>query len=239
MAREFRLRYRRALFGWLWAIALPLTRLAILAFVFTRIVPLNIPDYPVFLFTGLIAWMWFSSGVASATTSAVDRRDLLMRPGLPRAAVPVVSVLTDGLDYLAALPVLAAFLMLHGGIPLSAVALPLIVGLQLLLMLGIGFATCSANVRFRDVRLFVEVVLLLGFYVTPVFYSATAVPARFQVLIQVNPVARLLNAYRDVLIEGRLPRAQPLLALALMCSAVFVAGYAIYSIASPTFVDEL
>src|SRR5918992_5088836 len=98
VAREFRLRYRRALFGWLWAVGSPIARLAILTYVFTRVLPLDIPNYPVFVFTGLIAWAWFSSGVSSATSSVIDRRDLLFRPGLSRPAVPVVSVLNDGFD---------------------------------------------------------------------------------------------------------------------------------------------
>ena len=115
VAREFRLRYRQALLGWLWAVGTPLTRLVILTYLFTQVLPLGIENYPVFVFTGLVAWQWFSGGLTSATTSAVDRRDLLFRPGLPRTAVPVVSVLTDGLDYLAALPVLFIFLLLATG----------------------------------------------------------------------------------------------------------------------------
>lgn len=239
VAREFRLRYRRALFGWLWAIAVPLTRLLILTFVFTRVLPLGIPDYPVFLFTGLIAWMWFSAGVVSATSSAVDRRDLLFRPGVPRAAVPIVSTLTDGLDYLAALPVLAFFLLLHNGIHLSAIALPLLLGVQLLLMLGAGFMLCTANVYLRDVRLFVDVAMTLGFYLTPVFYGADKVPEPYRVFVDLNPMAHLMIAYRQVLVEGRFPRPGPILALAAVSAVICAAGYLVFRARSPLFVDEL
>ena len=239
VAREFRLRYRRSLLGWFWAIAQPLARLLILSFVFTRVLPLDIDDYPVFLFTGLMGWSWFASAVGSSTSSAIDRRELLYRPGLPRVVVPVVSVLTDGLDYLAALPVLAVFLVLSHGIPWTAVVLPAILAVELLLILGLGFALCAANVYLRDVRLFVDVALLLGFYVTPVFYAASSVPDRFGAVVDMNPMARLLVAQRDVLVFGRLPAAGPFLLLTLVCAAVFVAGYAIYRAASPTFVDEL
>lgn len=239
VGREFRLRYRRALFGWLWAVGTPIARLVILAFVFTKILPLGIENYAVFLFTGIIAWGWFAGGVISATVSAVDGRDLIFRPGLPRAVVPVVSVLTDGLDYLAALPVLAAFLILHDGIPLTALALPAVMAVQLLLTLGLGFALCAANVYLRDVRLVVDVVLLLGFYVTPVFYAADSVPERYHLVLDLNPMAYILGAYRDILIAGRLPEAGPFLGLTLACAAVFAAGYAVFQWASPSFVDEL
>ena len=239
VAREFRLRYRRALFGWLWAIVTPLLRFAILAFVFTKIIPLGVPHYPEFLFAGLIAWMWFAGGVMSATTSAVDRRDLMFRPGLPRAVVPIVSVLTDGIDYVAALPMLAVVLMVGQGMAWTALALPLLLLLQLLLTVGLGYMLCAAHVYFRDVGLFVGVALMLGFYATPVFYSADQIPAPYARIIMLNPMARLLGAYRDVLVFARMPSLTTWLVLIAICLGICVAGYAVYSKASPNFVDEL
>lgn len=225
--------------GWLWAVSAPLARLVVLSFVFTKVLPLGIPNYSVFVFTGIIAWSWFSAGVSSATTSAVDRRDLLFRPGLPRSAVPVVSTLTDGLDYLAALPVLAVFMLLGDGIPVTALLLPLVLAVQLLLMLGLGFALCAANVYVRDVHLFVNVVMMLGWYATPVFYEAKAVPENFAWVFQLNPMARLLNTYRAILVRGEVPDLGPFFVLAVVCGAVFVVGGVIYRATSSSFVDEL
>ncbi len=239
VVREFRLRYRRSVLGWVWAIAQPLARLLILSFVFTRILPLHIDDYGVFLFTGLIGWSWFAAAVSTATSSAIDRADLLFRPGLPRAVVPVVSVLTDAIDYLAALPVLAVFLLLGPGIPATTLILPAILVVQLLLILGIGFASCAANVYMRDVRLLIDTGLLLGFYLTPVFYAPSSVPDRYSAVVTLNPMAQLLIAQRDVLVEGRLPGLVPFFVLTVVSMATFVAGYAVYRAVSPTFVDEL
>lgn len=239
VGREFRLRYRRTIFGWLWAMGYPLARLLVLAFLFTRILPLGIENYAVFAFTGIIAWSWFATGVASATSSVVDRRDLLIRPGVPRSAVPIVSVLTDGLDYVAALPVLAVFLLLGDGIPLTAVLLPVIFVVQILFTLGFGLALCAANVYLRDVRLLVDVVMLLGFYLTPVFYDAQSVPDRYRFVLDLNPMAHLLSAYRNILIAGQAPAPVPFLVLTTVGVAVLAAGYLIYRWASPSFVDEL
>lgn len=239
VGREFRLRYRRTILGWLWAMGYPLARLFVFAFLFTRVLPLGIPNYAAFAFTGIIAWTWFSAGVASATSSAVDRRDLLTRPGLPRATVPVVSVLTDGLDYLVALPVLAVFLLIGEGVPATAVLLPAVMGVQLLFTLGLGFALCAANVYLRDVRLLVDVVLLLGFYLTPVFYDAQSVPENYRFVLSLNPMAHLLGAYRSILLAGRAPSLGPFLLLIGAGAVVFVTGYLIYRSTSPSFVDEL
>lgn len=239
VAREFRLRYRQALLGWLWAIGTPLTRLAILTYVFTRVLPLGIDDYPVFVFTGLIVWQWFAAGVASASSSAVDRRDLLFRPGLPRVAVPIVSVLTDGLDYLAALPILFLFLLLGNGVPATAAALPVLLAVQALLTLGLGFLACAANVYVRDVCLFVNVATLIGWYLTPVFYRAQDVPESFHFVLDLNPMAHLLSAHRAILIDGRLPEARSFFILVAVCTVIFLVGFAVYRRMSPNFVDEL
>ncbi|MBA3350465.1 MAG: ABC transporter permease [Actinobacteria bacterium] len=239
VAREFRLRYRQATLGWIWALASPLARLTVLTYLFTRVVPLGIDNYGVFVFTGLIAWQWFSSGLMSATTSAVDRRELLFRPGVPRVVVPIVSVLTDGLDYLVALPILIAFILLGDGLSLTALALPVVLLFQVLLTLGLGFMLCSANVYFRDVHLFVNVATLLGWYLTPVFYQARAVPESFHWVLQINPMAQLLTAYRAVLIDGRLPEPRSFSILATACVAIFFIGLSIYRRKSLLFVDEL
>lgn len=239
VAREFRVRYRQALLGWLWAVGSPLTRLVILTYIFTEVLPLGIENYAVFAFTGLIAWHWFSSGVSSACTSAVDRRELLLRPGIPRTAVPVVSVLVDGLDYLAALPVLAAFLLLGEGLSPAVAVFPLILLFQFLLTAGFGFALCTANVYVRDVHLFVNVATLVGWYVTPVFYHPDAVPEGYRWVLHLNPMAHLLAAYRMILIHGVVPAVGEILGLGAICLVIFIAGYFIFRAASPLFVDEL
>ncbi len=138
-----------------------------------------------------------------------------------------------------AFPVLVLFILLGDGIPLTALALPVILLFQVLLTLGLGFMLCSANVYFRDVHLFVNVATLLGWYLTPVFYQARAVPDGFDWVLKINPMAQLLTAYRAVLIDGRLPEPRSFLILAAACVATFALGLSIYRRKSPLFVDEL
>jgi lipopolysaccharide transport system permease protein len=240
VSREFQLRYRRAVFGWLWAIAQPLLRFAVFAYVFTEIIPVgNIPDYPAFLFIGIVVWTWFASGVLSATNSVVVRPDLLLRPRVPRVVAPLVAVLTDMLDFLAALPIIAVFLLFSDGISIYAIGLPVLMALQLVLILGIGLALCSANVYFRDVRLFTEVALMLGFYLTPVFYPRTALPDSVAFFYDWNPVARLLSAYRAILIYHRMPDNGTVAFVAVVSAVALASGLLIYRRACKNFVDEL
>lgn len=239
-AREFRIRYRGALLGWLWAVAPPAARIAVLGVVFTQVVRVGGEDYLAHLAVGVLGWTWLSAGIASATRSAADRRELVAQPGLARALVPTVSVLADALDYLVALPLLVLLVVaVTGGIPLSALLLPLALVLQACLMLGLGMAACVADVRWRDSRHAVELVLAVGFYATPVFYTINSVPERWRWVAEANPVARLLELQRGLLIDGRLPSASALLLTTAICLLALLLGWTLHAKASPTFVDHL
>jgi lipopolysaccharide transport system permease protein len=239
VAREFQLRYQRSFLGWFWSLIQPLFRFLILYFVFARVLQLDIPNYALYLFTGLLGWLWFSSGLTSATSSALDRRELLLRPGIPRAAVPVVSVLTDGLDYLAALPVLAVILLVMGELHATALLLPLVVLPMIALMLGLGFLLCAANVHVRDVRVLVDLAMLLGFYITPIFYARSVMPESLAWVVDYNPMAWALDSQRRVVIDGVLPSPDTFVPLVVLSLALLVVGYAVYDRASRTFVDQL
>lgn len=239
VAREFRLRYQRSLLGYLWSVAQPLSRLVVLTFLFTQVLPLDIPNYPLFLFTGLIGWVWFSSGVSSATTSTLQRKDLLMRPGVSPTAVPVISVLTDGLDYLAAMPVLVLFLAVSGVVHPTALLLPVVLLPMVALILGLGFALSALNVYVRDIHHVVSLTMSLGFYLTPVFFSARQVPESLSWVVDINPMAWAIASQRAVVIEGTLPDVASFLRLCVVAVLVLAVGLAVYRRTSRTFVDEL
>lgn len=239
-AREYRIRYRRALLGYVWAVAPPFVRLAVLGVVFTRVLPVGDADYVALLAVGLLGWTWFSAGVANATRAAGDRRELLSQPGLPRHVVPLVSVLTDALDYLAALPVLLVVIVIvTGRVPPTAVLLPLLLVLQACLVLGIGMVTSVVDIRLRDTRLAVDLVLAVGFYATPVFYSLETAPAGTARLLGLNPVARLLEAQRDLLVRGQLPSLASWLSLTAVSLGALVVGWLLYARRAGDFLDDL
>jgi lipopolysaccharide transport system permease protein len=240
-AREFRLRYQAAFLGWLWALLPALARFVVLGLVFSALFSGGGPDYLAELAVGVLAWNWFSSGVASASTSAVDRRHLMGHPTLPRHAIPTVSVLTDAFDYLAGLPVLLLVVWLDTGrLPVTAVLLlPLLVA-QGLLILGLGMAVSVADVRWRDARLAVALVLSVGFFVTPVFYTVDSVSDDLlQGIMRWNPMASLLTAQRQVLVEGTVPGLTGMAVTVAVCGAVFLVGAALYRRGSANFLDHL
>lgn len=239
-SREFRIRYHSAVLGWVWAVAPTMARVLVLGVLFSSLLPNNSDVYVAQLAVGLLGWHWFASGVSSATRSAVDRRDLLSQPGLPRQVIPIVSVLTDAFDYLAALPILLLIVYLDAdGFSASALVFPYFLLLQGMLVLGLGMAASVADVRLRDARLAVDLVLSLGFYATPVFYTRASLPENLRPLLDWNPMARLLESQRQVLIDGTLPSGRSVLLLTGFCAAVLAAGWALHRSRSSTFLDWL
>lgn len=238
-AREFRIRYRRSALGWLWAVIMPLARLAVLAFVFTKIIPLEIDNYVAFLYTGLLAWLWFSAGVSAVTTSVVDRSDLLLRPGLERTSIPLTASLGDMIDYLIALPLLLVWLVFDTGVSISAIALIPLVASQFVLVLGIGLLLAPLQVYFRDVAKVVEVILLLGFYMTPVLYEPAQIPEEFRWLSDINPMAMIINAQRLVLVDHDWPSATSIAGIVIIAGVTLVLGLAVFRRVSPYLIDEL
>lgn len=239
VGREFKLKYRRSLLGWLWAFAQPLSRLAIFAFIFTRVIPLGIPNYPLFLFTGIVAWTWFANGTLSAMASPLKLRFLLFQP-INRFILPNVSVASDLIDFLLALAVLGVFALASGTrLGWSLLFVPVIMVFQFLLIVGLGSLFATAHVWARDTQKIIEVLLTLGFYVTPVFYRASQIPERFRWMTELNPMAHLISAYRATIIEGVFPDPRSFTAAALGCVLAAGLGNLVYRQFSMRFVDEL
>lgn len=238
--RDLRLRYRRSALGAAWSQLGALATLGVLWFLFTRVVPLGIPDYAVFVFAALLAWTWFSAALLAGTGSVVEARDLLRRPGFPVGLLPAVAVTTHLVHYLLALPVLlAAVAVGTGRVPPTAVALPAVLAVQFLLTLGPAYLLAAANVRFRDVAHLVSVSLLPLFYASPVFYGAAQVPSRFHLFYDLNPLAQLFAAYRAVLLEGRWPAWDALAAVAGAGAALAAVGGWAFAAAAHRFPEEL
>jgi ABC-type polysaccharide/polyol phosphate export permease len=240
VARDMKLRYKRSILGVAWSLLNPLFQILVFVFLSRRVLSLDIPNYPSFVFTGVLAWNWFHTAVITTTSAITGGRELVGRPGFPTAILPVVTVTTNLLHFLLALPVLLLFLALGGGRLTGALlALPLVILLQFLLVLGLGYLVATVNVTFRDTQHLLAVVFRLLFFLTPVFYDATSVPARYQTLYRLNPMFHLIAAYRAVFIQGAPPDYRALLAMAAFSGGLLWLGHTVFTRASARFAEEL
>lgn len=225
---EFATRHRGSALGWLWAVGPPLLMLVATSFVFTRVIPLDIPDYPVFLLVGILAWTLFARSVGDGTTSLEQRRELVLRPGFATQLLPIVAVLVALVDYLLAVPVLVTALAVTTGAHLTWLLAVPVLATQVLLCAGLVLLLSPLQVYVRDVRQLVGLAIAVGFWLTPVFYERDQVPDELAWLYTLNPMAYLLEAQRELLIDGTVPDLRPLALVAAASAALAVAGWWVF-----------
>ena len=238
--RDLKLRYKRSTLGIGWSLVNPLSQVLLFTFLFTKVLPLDIPNYTTFIFAGVLAWSWFSGALSSATNAIVGNRELVRRPHFPVAVLPVVTVVTNGIHYLLALPALLVVAIVErGSVGATVLAYPLIIAVQFCFTLGLAYLVAASHVRFRDTQHIVSVILMLAFYITPIFYRADHVPEEYRLIYDLNPMAAVLAAYRDVLIEGKWPDFNAMAIVLAISTALLALGYAIFDRASVRFAEEL
>ena len=237
---DVKIRYKSSLLGIGWSLLNPLMQLLVYQFVFGLILQNQISNYATFLFSGLLVWSWFQASLLSATTAIVDNRDLIKRPGFPMATLPVVSVTTELIHFVLALPILFIVIILEGGqVTGTILALPLVVVVQFTLTLSVAYLTAAIHVTFRDIKYLLGIVLRLFFFLTPIFYTLDHIPERYHFFFRLNPMLHLIEAYRAILMQGELPEWPPLLALGLLAGVILRLGYSAFLRASYHFVEEL
>ncbi len=240
VSRDINLRYKGSFLGILWSLLNPFMQLLVFSFVFQALLPLDIPNYPAYLFTGLLAWGWFSSSLTASATVILEGRDLIRRPGFPPIVLPVVTVGSNLIHFLLSLPILLLFLLFTNILLTPTVFwLPLIIVLQFIFTLSLAYFAATFHVMFRDTQHLLNVFLLLLFYLTPIFYDVGRFSARIQWLFRLNPVLILLDAYRAVLIGGQPPNFMAMLLLLAGSLGLLVVGYQLFLRTSYRFVEEL
>jgi homopolymeric O-antigen transport system permease protein len=235
-----KLRYKRSILGVGWSLLNPLANVLVFRFIFEVVLPVNVPNFTPFLFAGTLVWNWFSMSLMFATTSVVDNRDMIKRPGFPIAILPAVTISSYLIHFLVALPILLTLLVVGGTkVPATIFFLPILAAIQFTITLGLSYFVATLHVAFRDTQYLLGVALQLLFFMSPVFYDVSAVPQRFRFIYDINPIAGLLDGYRAILIRGQIPQLSSLLSLTLVAFLLFSGGYFVYSRASLHFVDEL
>ncbi|MFN2233141.1 MAG: ABC transporter permease [Anaerolineales bacterium] len=209
--RIIRGRYQQSTLGWLWAIAQPVASVLILTIIFTRFVPIDtgtIP-YPVFSYVAVVPWTFFANSLTDMTSSLISNMDLMTKIYFPREVLPISAMLARLMDFGIAYLILLVLMFIYR-IPVNFSALmflPLVLAIQIILITGLGLALSAANVFFRDVGSVLGLVMSLWFYASPIIYPITTIPEQYRSLYFLNPMAGILEAYRDILINGQIPGA--------------------------------
>ena len=236
--KELKARYKNTLFGFLWILVNPLLQMIVIGFIFRLFIKEPIENYFLYLFAGLLVWNFFSLSLTKATPSIVNERSLIKKANFPRSVIPLSIVLSNFVQL-----VLAYLLFLIPVIYLGTLSnlwiLESIFGFIFLLSFtaGIGLLTSALNVRFRDINFFVQAILILWFYATPIVYSVFVVPRNLICLWRINPLTSVVQLFQKALSEAPGPGPAMLLTNSIIIIFVIVIGYSIFYKESKNFDD--
>lgn len=224
------MRYRRASFGLLWSVGLPLVQAIVLAVILTHVVRFTATsNYPAFIFAGMVVWATFSSAFASSTTSIVDNTNLSSRVYFPRAILPLATV-GAGFYALVTSTVVLVVMALATGADATWRLVLLVPGILLTLAVtaGLGLVTSVVCVYFRDMRYLVQAALIVWFYVTPIFYPLDKAPGALRALVTANPVTGPVQIFHDAVVGGSGPLLVPVLVSLVWVVALSVIALAVH-----------
>ena len=207
VARDLKGRYRGSVLGFLWTFLNPLLLLLVYALVFSVYFRIKMENYAVFMFIGLLPWIFFSTALLEGSSAVTDGGSLVTKVLFPLQVLPAVKVLSAMINYLLSLPILVVF-MLFNGMPfdVSLLAFPLVAASHLLFSFGCALLLSTLTVFMRDTKHILGNVLTLWFFVTPILYPLTQIPAQFRFLVKFNPAAGFTLAYHDIFLLGTLAR---------------------------------
>lgn len=237
--REFHTRYRRASFGVLWALILPLVQSLVMAAFLGRFIRIQSGvNYPAFILTGIVAWTFFSAAMGTASTAIVDAVSLASRVYFPRAVLPIVQVLQNlyafSITIVVVLAILPAF-----GVHLGAQLVLIVPATLLLILLALGFSLIfsALHVFFRDVRYIITAALTVWIYAAPIIYSASAPQVRrFHTLINLDPITGAVDLFRAATVGGG-PLLVPVTATVVWTAGLLLTGFALQCRFNRAFTD--
>jgi homopolymeric O-antigen transport system permease protein len=238
--RDIKVRYKQTVIGALWAILQPVLTMIVFSLIFGRAAGLSSDGYPypIFVFTALLPWQLFSTAATQSSASIVTNQQLVTKVYFPRLIIPVASTLAPIVDFFMSFVVLIALMAYYHIVPtIWVITLPLFLGLALATALGTGLWLTALNARYRDVQYTIPLLMQLWFFLTPVVYSTTILPGRFEFLYGLNPMVGVVQGFRWALL-GSAPHVGALTILGFaMTLVLLVTGAAYFRRTERVFAD--
>jgi len=205
--KELRGRYKGSILGFLWTFINPLLQLVVYTIVFSYILSSDIEQFYIFLFVGLIPWLFFSTSITGGSTTIIYQENLIKKIYFPRIILPIAYVTSAFVNMILTFLVIFAVLIISNfGINLQALCyLPLIMIVEYLLALGIGILVSSITVYFRDLEYILGILSMAWMYMTPILYTVDMVPIELRPLFYLNPMTSIIISYRDILYYKQVP----------------------------------
>lgn len=238
--KEIRGKYKGSFLGILWSFLNPLLMVLVYAIVFPYIMRTNIDNYLVYLITGVIPWNFFTTCITTGCNCVWMNGGIIKKVYFPREILPISVVTSGAVNFLISTIIILVFVLGAGlGITKYILFYPFILLIQYILLLGISFIVSSVTVYFRDLEHIIGVILMAAFYGTPIVYKLSDLPANLQIIMQLNPMTHLINAYRDIFYYHQMPDIKILLILLALSVVLTIIGYFIFKKLQKGFAEQL
>lgn len=237
VSRDFKTKYKRSVLGVLWSFLNPLLTMMVQYIVFSTLFKSDIPNFAVYLLTGIVCFSYFSEATSMSLTSIVGNASLITKVYVPKYIYPLTRVMSSTINFgLSLLPLLAVLLVTRTPIRPAILLLPFGVFCLFALALGVGMLLAAAMVFFRDTQFLWGVVSMLWMYATPIFYPESIIPERFMLIYKMNPLYHIIRFIRTILINGVSPEPKAYV-LALIASVVpLIIGITVFKRTQDRFV---
>jgi len=204
VVRDIKVRYKQTVLGGLWAILQPFMNMIVFTIFFGYLakMPTDQLPYPIFVYTALLPWQFFSSGISNSGNSLVASSNLISKVYFPRMIIPAASLGVCCLDFVIAFVILIFMMIYYGQYPGMGIFLfPLLMFMVVLAALGVGMILAALNVAYRDFQYVIPFLVQFWLFATPVIYPASIVPERWRWLINLNPMSGLITGIRSSLLN--------------------------------------
>lgn len=238
--RDLKVKYKGSTLGFLWSLLNPLLMIVVYTVAFKYVIKLKIENFTIFLFSALLPWTFLSSALSMGVTSITENSNLVKKVYFPREVLPLSIVLVNLFHFFLTLVVLIPALLFFNIKPgFSFFFLVVIIFFQTLFVLGLTFLVSALNVYYRDVKHFLEVMLNLWFWLTPIIWPLNLVPEKFQDYVYLNPFTPFVRAYRDIILHNQLPQPLILTILVVIGILVFLLGALVFQKKQRRFAEEI
>jgi lipopolysaccharide transport system permease protein len=204
--RDIKVRYKQTTLGVLWAIIRPLLTMVVFTFVFGTVAGMKnnttVP-YAIIVFAGLLPWQFFSNALTESSNSLIGNERLITKVYFPRMIIPASSVITSFIDFFISLIILLALFIYYGYVPsVEIFAMPLFWIMAFIASVGPGLYLTALNVKYRDFRYIIPFIVQFGLFISPVGFSSSVVPAKWQWLYSLNPMVGVIDGFRWCIVKG-------------------------------------
>ena len=239
--KELRGRYKGSVLGFMWTFLNPFLQLVVYTFFFSVIMQQKIERYYLFLFVGLVPWIFFRGSVSAGANCVLNYRSFVKKIYFPREVIPISFVTTQFVNMLYTFIVIFAVIAFtgHGVNPAALSCLPLVMVLEYLLALGMTLLSSAVTVYVRDVAHILEILTMLWQFLTPIFYQMSRIPEEYLALLRFNPMAAIIECYRIILYYKQVPDLGTLGIAVAMALFFLVFGEIVFSRLQRGFAENL